>query len=89
MKLTEEHKRKMQLARGKSVSPNVRGIHMRRKEPGEVSSRSDAIKNFCRECLGWDSGGCGSMAAAVKACNVRCCWLHPYRMGAVDPEEYS
>lgn len=52
----------------------------RRRKPGEVVSRKQAIRNFCLECVGYES-------AEVIRCTSTECWLHPYRLGAVDKDE--
>lgn len=59
-------------------------IKHRRREPGEVVTRSAAIQAFCRECVGWDSDGCGSVAGNVRSCACEECWLHPWRNGKLD-----
>lgn len=59
-------------------------IAIRRRLPGEVVTRSAAIRNFCRECLGWDPAGAGSMAEAVRRCTTEECWLHQWRNGPLD-----
>ena len=91
-KLSQEHVAKMNSAReaARKTQPkvNVSTLQRRRKNPEELPSRTLAIRNYCRECLGWDAAEHSSLTAAVKACTVRACWLHPYRCGAVDPEEY-
>ena len=63
---------------------NHRGPVMARREAGLVLGRSDAIRSFCYECMGWDPAGAGSMAAAVRHCPARCCHLWPYRNGPID-----
>lgn len=60
-------------------------LHRRRREPGEVVTRSASIQNHCRECLGWDSGGAGTLAEAVRDCCSPGCWLWPWRNGPLDP----
>lgn len=92
--MTEEQKEKLRRGRENSVpkdkvNPNVRGIQVRRKESHEIASRSYSIQNYCRECLGWDRGDSKNLAQAVRDCNVRACWLHPWRCGVPSPEEYS
>lgn len=61
-------------------------VKHRRRQSGEVVTRSAAIQAHCRECVGWDSGGLGSVAEAVRQCGARACWLWPYRNGKVDRE---
>ena len=61
-------------------------VKHRRRELGEVVTRSASIQAHCRECVGWDSGGLGSVAEAVRQCQARVCWLWPYRNGKVDPK---
>ena len=63
---------------------NVRTIVHRRREPGEIASRKHSIQNFCRECLGWDPDGFGSVAENVRNCVGERCWLYPYRTGKLD-----
>lgn len=75
------------------ASPRERGrelpvyVTRRRRHPGEVVTRSASIRNFCRECLGWDAAGCGSLAAAVAECSARECWLWPWRNGAIEVDD--
>lgn len=62
------------------------GTHDRRREPGELISRSAAIRNHCRECVGWHAGGLGSVAAAIRECPAVECWLWPWRNGPMGRE---
>jgi hypothetical protein len=59
-------------------------LYNRRRLPGEVVTRSAAIQNFCRECLGWNSGGLGSLAENIRSCDCQECWLWPWRNGGLD-----
>ena len=47
--------------------------------PGEVATRSVAIRNHCLECCGYNN-------AEVRRCSGPECWLYPYRMGTLDRE---
>ncbi len=62
-------------------------IRHRRRKPDEVVTRSAAIQAHCRECMGWDSGGLGSVAEAVRECTAPECWLYPWRNGKLSIEE--
>jgi hypothetical protein len=81
-----ERAKALRTRRERKVPINVAGVPMRRRQPGEVPSRGTAIRAHCRECCGWDSGGLGSVAANVRACTARECWLWPYRNGALCGE---
>lgn len=59
-------------------------VKHRRRRSGEVVTRSASIQAHCRECVGWDSGGLGSVAEAVRRCQARECWLWVYRNGRLD-----
>ena len=61
-------------------------IRHRRRKPKEVVTRSAAIQAHCRECMGWDSGGLGSVAEAVRVCTAPECWLYPWRNGKLGPK---
>jgi hypothetical protein len=61
-------------------------VKHRRRHEGESVTRSAAIQAHCRECVGWDSGGLGSVAEAVRQCPSSGCWLWPYRNGALHRE---
>ena len=56
-----------------------------RRQAHQVASRKLSIQNFCRECHGFDPGGSGGMAAAVRECQAVECWLWPWRDGSLDP----
>jgi len=82
---TEEARAKAQQTRNISATRiNMRRLVKRRREPNEVPTMKYAIQNFCRECLGWDPGESGSVAQAVRDCQVAECWLHPWRDGSLD-----
>jgi len=53
----------------------TRKICRRRRKEGEIATRGIAIRNFCLECVGYNSG-------EVSKCSAKKCWLYPYRMGA-------
>jgi len=61
----------------------------RRREPGELLNRRDAIRAFCSECMGHDSDGLGSVAEAVRQCPAVACWLWPWRNGTQDTTEVT
>lgn len=63
------------------------GIVSRRRKPGERMDRSFCIRNFCRECMGWESEGAGSMAEAIRACPAPECWLYTWRNGKEEVDE--
>ena len=63
---------------------NKRTLENRRREPGEIPSMKCAIQNNCRECLGWDAGGCGSLSQAIRECCSPKCWFYPWRNGVLD-----
>ena len=50
--------------------------------PGEIATRSVAIRNQCIECMGY-------AAHEVKECSAPECWLYPYRMGKEEVDEES
>ncbi len=64
---------------------NLRKVVNRRRQPGEIPTRRITTQNFCRECMGWDSDGFGSIAANVRNCPCKECWNYPYRNGSLDP----
>ena len=51
----------------RSALINVKNLKTRRRKKGEYSTRNIAIQNFCRECVGFDADGMGSLAANVRA----------------------
>ena len=82
-----EIKRKLPTRR-KTPSPvTFKGLVNRRREPGEIPNRRQAIMNFCSECMGWDAGGFGSIRESVRQCTAKECWLYPYRAGSVTRDE--
>ena len=60
-----------------------------RRLPGKVLGRRAAIMSMCSECVGHDSGGLGSVAAAVRACPAVKCHLWPWRNGKLDEEAFE
>jgi len=56
------------------------GLFDRRRKPGEITNRTQAIRNFCRECMGWVP----SVTDEVRRCCAPECWLYPWRNGKVD-----
>lgn len=54
-------------------------LKRRRRKPGEVVTRKQAIRNMCLECMCYQ-------IAEVHRCTAHKCWLWPYRLGAVDDE---
>ena len=60
-------------------------LFKRRRLRGEVPTRLYAIQNQCRECVGFNSGGLGSIAENVRQCPATECWLWPWRNGNEDP----
>ena len=44
------------------------------RRPGQLTSRVNAIRNHCLECVGYNS-------AEVERCTAPECWLWPYRFG--------
>lgn len=65
---------------------NCRKLKRRRRKPGEVATRTVAIQNMCRECMGFTADDMPSLAATVKACTAYECWLWPWRNGKIDEE---
>jgi ribosomal protein L44E len=63
---------------------NIGSPQKERRKPGQVATRSVAIRWFCYECMGFDSGGLGSVAAAVRDCPAKKCPLWPWRNGPLD-----
>ena len=61
----------------------------RRRHPGEVATRRYALQNFCRECVGFNSGGLGSITENVRQCPATECWLWPWRAGSIDSEAWE
>ena len=59
--------------------------HSRRRD-GEVVTRAASIRSHCAECMGWDSGGHGSVAPVVRVCPASECWMWPWRNGPLDDE---
>ena len=55
-------------------------LSRRRRKPGEVATRKQAIRNMCLECMGYQ-------IAEVHKCTSEQCWLWPYRLGAKDSTE--
>ena len=49
-------------------------IKNRRRRPGELANRGNAIRNFCLECVCYSP-------KEVKLCCSPKCWLYPYRFG--------
>jgi len=80
----EDRTKAIEGRRRRSALVNVRRVPHRRRLPGEVPSLSAAVVGHCDECCGWDSGGLGSVAANVRACPARECWLWPWRSGRLD-----
>lgn len=66
-----------------------RTLYDRRRRPGEVPTLATAVQNHCRECCGWDSGGSGSVTAAVRDCEAVECWLWPWRTRGFDAEAWE
>jgi len=50
----------------------------RQRKLGEVATPLKTMRNFCLECIGWDS-------AELRRCTAPKCWLYPWRFG-VSPE---
>ncbi len=90
-KIDDERQEKMQAGRGRTAAAmNHTEMATDRRQPGQIAARSLSIQNFCRECNGFDSGGAGSMAAAVKECSATACWLWPWRNGKkYEHDEYG
>ena len=83
----DEAREKAKEARARTTAAiNCRELKRRRREAGEIASRKVSIQNFCRECMGFDSGDSGSLTGAVRACPARECWLWPWRNGKLDVE---
>jgi len=80
------------LARGRAERIRIQGkincrtLERRRRRLHEIPTKAVAIRNFCRECLGFDSGGEGSLQAAIAKCPAYECWLYPWRNGKLDEE---
>lgn len=55
-------------------------LKRRRRRPGEVPTRKEAIRNMCFECMGWEN------TSYIRECTAKECWLYPYRLGALDVE---
>lgn len=53
-------------------------IVKRRRRESEVPRMSTAIRNFCLECMAYNS-------AEIERCTDRGCWLHPLRSGKYPP----
>ena len=49
-------------------------VPRRRRRAGEYTTRGQAIKNHCCQCMGWQ-------LAEVKRCTSPKCWLFPFRNG--------
>ncbi len=49
----------------------------RRRKPGEVATRKEAIRNMCMECMGYEM-------SEIRLCTAKECWLYPWRLGALD-----
>lgn len=69
------------MTEGKKAIPSQKRAKRRRK-PMEVASRKQAIRNFCLECMGYES-------AEVIRCTSNACWLFPYRLGSVNKKEIT
>jgi len=68
---------------------NVSAPKNRRRRPGEIPNRKTAIRWFCYECNGFESGGEGSIAGAVRACTAVECPLWPWRNGKLENDSQS
>ncbi len=53
----------------------------RPRQRGEVTTRSQSIRNQCAHCRGWEADGHGSVAGAIKACPNTRCELYGWRTG--------
>lgn len=51
----------------------------RRRQPGELPTRKNAIRLHCLECCGWNN-------AEVRRCTAKKCWLWPYRMSIAEKD---
>lgn len=49
-------------------------VRKRPRRPGEIATRRIAIRNFCLECVGYES-------LEVALCTAPECWLFPWRFG--------
>lgn len=67
----------------------ITGLYNRRRQPGEVPTPATAIQNQCRECMGWDADGCGTLTNAIRQCSATECWLWPWRVRGLDPEAWE
>lgn len=65
---------------------NVDSVPREDRQLGQIASRKDSIMWFCRSCMGYDSGGLGSVAANVRACPAYHCPLWPWRNGSLDED---
>lgn len=70
-----------------SAKVNFRQLVNRRRRPDEIPSRKVAVENFCRECMGWESGYPGvRVKEGVRRCTATECWLYPWRVGPLEEE---
>ena len=83
--MDEAQKEAMQAGRRRaSAAINHTEMATDRRQAGQIANKKLSIQNFCRECHGFDPGGAGGMAAAVRSCEATACWLWPWRNGSLD-----
>jgi hypothetical protein len=85
---TEESRRAARETRRlRSERVNMKSLVRRDREPGEVPTRTLAIQNFCRSCLGFEADDGKTLRQSVLDCESQTCWLWPYRASRAGGDE--